>query len=119
MACGVWHTAAIVADPEGSPYAAHLLALQGSPLRVDGGEAGGGDGGGHSPMHHTPQHNRNNSTSSAFSEVGVRRGGWCLGQLSSQWGWGACAPPPHRLTSSAFFEAGGWAGWRCLFLDWG
>ena len=69
----MWHTAAIVAEPEGSPY-----SLQHSPLKVESsGPAEGGGGGGSfaelagppaSPAH-GPSHNRNNSTSSAFSEV--------------------------------------------------
>ena len=88
-ACGVWHTAAIVAEPEGSPY-----SMQHSPLKTESsaaadllaGTAGGGSfaelaGPPASPAH-GPSHSRNNSTSSAFSEV--RRGyavvlvmAWC------------------------------------------
>ena len=79
----MWHTAAVVAEPDGSsPY-----SLQHSPLKVESsgpadllGSSGGGGGGGGgsfaelagppaSPAHAGPSHNRNNSTSSAFSEV--------------------------------------------------
>ena len=77
VACGVWHTAAIVAEPEGSsPY-----SLQHSPLKIESSApadslAGTGGGGSFAELAgppaspaHGPSHNRNNSTSSAFSEV--------------------------------------------------
>jgi hypothetical protein len=85
-ACGVWHTAAIAVDPEGSPYAplqagaSHQQDQHGSPARLEGGSeafmfANGVDGA--APRAGSPQpleaqgaaHKRNNSTSSDVSGV--------------------------------------------------
>jgi hypothetical protein len=78
VACGVWHTAAIVCEPEGSPYAHSLASAQQqqqqhSPLKQEGSAAAaeGLAAEASSPAHLAglPHHHRNNSTSSAFSEV--------------------------------------------------
>ncbi|PRW61357.1 RCC1 BLIP-II [Chlorella sorokiniana] len=80
VACGVWHTAAIVVEPEGSPLPPQL---QQSPLKADSPAvfampppSGTGDVVGAlpglppaSPAHRGAAHTRNNSTSSALSEV--------------------------------------------------
>lgn len=82
-ACGVWHTAAIVVEGPaegGSPftqphYSPLKLEAAGPADAVAGGsgEQGAGQAAGlppASPVHHgAAHHNRNNSTSSAFSEV--------------------------------------------------
>lgn len=81
-ACGVWHTAAIVAEAEGSstfaqPHYSPLKAEASAPDQSLPPGAMDLAGGLHaslppaSPMHHGSTHHRNNSTSSAFSEVGV------------------------------------------------
>lgn len=80
VACGVWHTAAIVVEPEGSPLPPQL---QQSPLKAESPAtfamappSGAGDVVGAlpglppaSPAHRGAAHTRNNSTSSALSEV--------------------------------------------------
>lgn len=79
VACGVWHTAAIVLEPEGSPLPPQL---QPSPLKAESPAtfalppSGSGDVVGAlpglppaSPAHRGAAHTRNNSTSSALSEV--------------------------------------------------
>ncbi len=85
VACGVWHTAAIVAEPDGAYHQPLAAGLQHSPMRLDstnGADAlAGFDPAAAStpgvasgippasPVHHGSAHHRNNSTSSAFSEV--------------------------------------------------
>lgn len=81
VACGVWHTAAIVAEPEGVPHQQLAAGLQHSPGRLEGAGAADAAAGADpapavasgippaSPVHHGAVHHRNNSTSSAFSEV--------------------------------------------------
>ncbi|KAL4854190.1 PH [Chlorella vulgaris] len=92
VACGVWHTAAIVCDPEGSPYAHSLPSTQQqqqhSPLKQEGSVAAaeGLAAEASSPAHLAglPHHHRNNSTSSAFSESSVYHDG--VGGVLYTWG---------------------------------
>ncbi|KAL4459113.1 hypothetical protein ABPG75_013978 [Micractinium tetrahymenae] len=91
-ACGVWHTAAIVAEPEGTYHQPLAAGLQHSPMRLESIGAADTLAGFDpaaaatttavalgippaSPVHHGSAHHRNNSTSSAFSEASIFQDG--------------------------------------------